>query len=94
MIMTMYMPFDTALSADHVAKIPAGKHGMIDVHTAARALNAPSGNRPRIYAYLERGECAGQIVSLKSVYDLERFDGLLGFAWTSGNAIADIIKPA
>lgn len=62
--------------------------------TPQRALNAPSGSRPRIYAYLERGESGGQIVSLKSLYDLERYEGLLGFAWTSANTIADIVSPA
>lgn len=45
---TPYAPFRTELSPEDVAKVPAGKYGMIDVHTAARALNAPSGHRPRM----------------------------------------------
>ena len=92
--MTNYMEFHTDLTAEQVSRIPAGNYGMFDVHTTARALNAPSGSRPRIYAYLERGESAGQIVSLKSLYDLERYEGLLGFAWTSANTIADIVSRA
>jgi len=92
--MSNYMQFSTDLTAEQASRVPAGKYGMIDVHTVARALNAPSGSRPRIYAYLERGECGGQIVALRSLYDLERFDGLLGFAWTSGNTIANIIREA
>jgi hypothetical protein len=36
----------------------------------------------------------GQIVARRSLYDLERCDGLLGFAWTSGNTIADMIREA
>lgn len=91
---TPYAPFTTALSDADVAKVPAGKFGMIDVHTTARALNAPSGSRPRIYAYLERGEFAGQIVRLNSLYNLEQHDGNIGFAWTSANTIADIIHKA
>lgn len=92
--MTNYLAFATDLDAETVARIPVGNIGMIDVHTAARALNAAAAHRPRIYAYLERGECAGQIVSLKSLYDLERFEGLLGFAWTSANTLADLVSPA
>lgn len=91
---TPYEQFRSILTAEELASIPRGKWGNVDVHTVARALNAPSGSRPRIYAYIERGEFAGQIVSLKSLYDLERFDGLIGFAWTSENTIADIIRKA
>lgn len=91
---TPYAPFETALSPEEVAKVPAGKYGLVDAHTVARALNAPSGSRPRIYAYLERGEFAGQIVALRSLENLERHDGNIGFAWTSANTIADIIRKA
>lgn len=92
--MALYTAFSTDLTPEQVAKVPNGKHGFIDVHTAARALNTAPQYRPRIYAYIERGECAGQIVALRSLYDLERFEGLLGFAWTSGNTIADLISEA
>ena len=92
--MSNYLQFSTALTVEQASRVPAGKYGMVDVHTVARALNAPSGSRPRIFAYLERGKCGGQIVALRSLYDLERFDGLLGFAWTSGNTIADMIREA
>lgn len=90
----MYTPFTTALSDTEREKVPNGNFGFVDVHTVARALNAPSGSRPRIYAYLERGESAGQIIALRSLYDLERYETLIGFAWTSANTIADIIRPA
>ena len=89
--MTLYTQFETALTPDEISKIPAGNYGMIDVHTASRALNTESSFRPRIYAYLERGESANQIVSIKSIYDLERYEGLIGFAWTSSNVVADLI---
>lgn len=91
---TPYAPFTTALSPEEVAKVPAGKFGMIDAHTVARALNTAPEYRPRIYAYLERGEFAGQIVRLHSLENLERHDGNIGFAWTSANTIADIIRKA
>lgn len=48
-------PFTTELAETDQAAI-VGNGGIVDVHTVARALNAPSGSRPRIYAYLERGE--------------------------------------
>ena len=88
----LYSPFFTELPPETVAKIPAGKYGLIDAHTTERALNAPSGSRPRIYAYLERGESAGQIVKLASLYYLEKYDGDIGFAWTSENTLADLIE--
>jgi hypothetical protein len=43
---------------------------------------------------VERGEFAGQIVALRSLYNLEQHDGNIGFAWTSANTIADIIRKA
>lgn len=89
-----YTPFSTALSPEEMAKVPAGKFGMIDAHTTARALNASPESRPRIYAYLERGEFAGQIVRLHSLEKLEQHEGNIGFAWTSANTIADIIHKA
>lgn len=89
-----YTPFETALSHEEMAKVPAGKFGMIDVHTTARALNTSPENRPRIYAYIERGEFAGQIVRLHSLDKLEQHEGNIGFAWTSANTIADIIHKA
>ena len=90
----LYSPFFTELPPETIAKIPAGKYGLIDVHTTERALNAPSGSRPRIYAYLERGEYAGQIVKLSSLYYLEKYEGDIGFAWTSANSLEDLTQPA
>jgi hypothetical protein len=92
--MTDYIQFSTTLTVEQASRIPIGQHGYVDVHTVARALNAPSGSRPRIYAYLERGDSAGQIVRLNSLHYLEQYDGLIGFAWTSSNTIADIISRA
>ena len=90
----LYTPFFTELPPETVAKISAGKYALIDAHTTERALNALSGSRSRIYAYLERGESAGQIVKLASLYYLGKYDGDIGFAWTSDNTIADLIQPA
>ena len=93
--MTLYTTFTTELDSETVAKImPPTNAGLVDVHTVERALNAPSGSRPRIYAYLERGDFAGQIVALRSLYDLERYETFIGFAWTSTATIADIIGRA
>lgn len=92
--MTFYTQFETILSSEEISKIPAGNVGMVDVHTVARALNTSPAYRPRIYAYLERGESAGQIVRLASLYNLEQHEGNIGFAWTSANTLADIIRPA
>lgn len=88
-----YTPFTTELAETDQAAI-VGNGGIVDVHTVARALNAPSGSRPRIYAYLERGESAGQSVKLASLYHLEQYETLIGFAWTSTIAIADLVRPA
>jgi len=93
-VLAVMKQFSTALTVEQASRVPAGQYALVDVHTVAQALNAPSGSRPRIFAYLERGESAGQIVRLNSLHHLERFDGLLGFAWTSSNTIADIIGKA
>lgn len=92
--MSNYTEFHTDLTPEQVAKVPAGIHGMVDAHTVERALNTTPENRPRIYAYLERGESGGQIIRLKSLFDMERFEGLIGFAWTSETTIADMIGRA
>lgn len=92
--MSTYTQFSTALTVEQASRVPVGECALVDVHTVARALNAPSGSRPRIYAYLERGESAGQIVALRSLHYLEQYDGLLGFAWTSSNTITDMIRKA
>lgn len=88
-----YAAFTTELSESDQAAI-VGNGGIIDVHTVARALNAPSVHRPRIYAYLERGESAGQIVKLPSLSYLEKYETLIGFAWTSTASIYDLIRQA
>jgi hypothetical protein len=90
----MYTEFHTDLTVEQASRIPAGRFGMIDAHTTACALNAPSGSRPRIYAYIERGEYAGQIVALRSLHNLEQHETNIGFAWTSDNTLADIIGRA
>ena len=58
------------------------------------ALSAPSGSRPRIYAYVERGHYAGQIAMLTSVTTYESFGDDLGFAWVSGTTMADLVSQA
>lgn len=90
--MSNFVPFRTELSDDRVAAIPRGDIGMIDAHTTERALNTTPGNRPRIYAYIERGDFAGQIVALRSLDNFEQHDGTIGFAWTSANTLESIIS--
>lgn len=84
--------FRTEMSADEMAQVPAGPHSFITYAQAFDALGAPSGSRPRIYGYLERGESAGQIVKLASQYYLEMHGPNLGFAWVSDSTIADFIR--
>lgn len=88
-----YTPFTSDLPETEQAAI-IGNGGIVDVHTVARALNTESVRRPRIYAYLERGESAGQIVKPPSLYYLEKYETLIGFAWTPTTTIYDLVRPA
>ena len=84
----------TALSWEDMAKVPAGRHSFISHNDVMAALSAPSGSRPRIYAYAERGQYAGQIVKLTSVTTYESFGDDLGFAWVSDATLLDFIRQA
>lgn len=91
--MSSELSFMTTMSEEDQAKIPRGKHSFIDYNTTQLLLDTHPAARPRIYAYLERGESAGQIVKLTSDHYLDLYIQDIGFAWLSGNTIADIIKP-
>ena len=84
----------TELSWYEMSKVPAGRHSFISHNDAMAALSAPSGSRPRIYAYAERGQYAGQIVKLTSVTTYESFGDDLGFAWVSDATLLDFIHQA
>lgn len=80
----------TALSPVEQAKVPTPGYLPLTWDELVRAVNA------RIYGYLEpaSGEPWGQIVTISSPYDLERFEGRLSFAWTSDATVVDLIGRA
>lgn len=84
----------TALSWEDMARIPNGPHVFISWNDACADMQAPSGHRPRVYAYVERGEFAGQIVAIRSRQNLDQYHGDMGFLWRSGSTLADHIRPA
>ena len=68
---------------------------LVGVSEAESLLEAPSGSRPRMYAYLDRGEYAGQRVALRSQENLRRYYDDIQFIWVSGTrTIYDMIKEA
>lgn len=83
----MYTP--TKLTATEQSRVPTPNYTPLLWGELELAMSAPSGQRPRTYGYLED---TGEIVAIRSPYDVERFTGRLSFAWLSHNTIADIIK--
>lgn len=84
----------TELTTEQLRKIPNGRFQFLNEETARHALNTEPANRPRIYGYLERGECSGQIVRLASTYQLEQHLENLAIIWVSLTSISDMIRPA
>lgn len=72
----------------------AGTHAeIIPVEQARELLDAyPSGSRPRIYGYLARGECAGQLVKIHSTYYLDKHGTDLQAVWLSHTTLADLVS--
>ena len=72
-------------------KLVSGGH-VLGVHEALTLLGAPSGSRPRIYAYLSHGDYAGQTVALRSRQNLDAHVGNIQFIWLAENrTIRDIV---
>ena len=97
--MTDYVEFvDSALSVDDILKVAGLESGnrLVGDEWVWDMLDKPSGERPRIYAYLEPepGEAHGQIVKLTSRHYVEKYAGRISFAWTSNYTIRDIIHKA
>lgn len=66
---------------------------LVGVREAESLLEAPSGSRPRMYAYLDRGEYAGQSVALRSQENLRRHYDDIQFIWLSNNqSVLDIVR--
>lgn len=86
--------FHSDLTEEAKSKIPNGNYQFLNVEEATELLSALSGQRPRLYGYLERGESAGQIVALRSQYNLDDHRDNLGMVWISFNGIADFIHKA
>jgi hypothetical protein len=55
----------------------------------ARAMSAPSGQRPRAMAYWR-----DQLVSVRSEYDVDRFRGEARAWWLTGTTLADLVRRA
>ena len=86
----------TELSHYEMSKIPAGEHTFISWNDAIELLSAPSGQRPRVYAYIERGASAGQITRLASIAQANDKRETLGFIWVPARemSIADLVGRA
>ena len=86
----------TELSHYEMSKIPAGEHIIISWNDAIELLSAPSGQRPRVYAYVERGASAGQITRLASIAQANDKRETLGFVWVPAREmlITDLVGRA
>lgn len=60
----------------------------ITFDTARELLNAPSGQRPRIYGRIFGTE---QIVAIRSRQNMDTHEDMLAEVWVSDTTIADII---
>lgn len=86
--------WNTDLTLEQLAKIPAGSHTMVTPGTVAALVDREPTSRPRIYGYMERGIYAGQIVSIPSAHYLDKYREDLGAAWVSGVTVADLVRKA
>lgn len=84
------------LTPEDMAKVPAGPFTMLTYPEMIEALSAPSGERPRVYAYLipEGDQRYGQLARLSSLHYVERYADRLAFAWVSGTTVADMVGRA
>ena len=85
--------FRTNMPLADIAKV-TGDTPIEDYGTVREALSLSSGERPRVYAYLERGESAGQCVRLNSVHYLDKYGDDIGFTWMPTRTFADIVRRA
>lgn len=89
------MPYaTTALSPAEQAKIPTPGYTPLLWDELITAMSLPRGQRPRTYGYIEPGGDGsdGQIVTIRSGYDVLRYENRLSFAWMSDTTIADLIS--
>jgi hypothetical protein len=86
--------WQTAHSPDALAKVPAGPFTMLDPAQTVQALDVAPQDRPRIYAFVERGVYANQIIRLHSFHTYTEHRDTLGAVWLSGTTISDMIRRA
>jgi len=82
------------LSSNEIEKVIGPRSALVALSDARIALGVASGDRPRVYAYLSRGESAGQIVKLSSAHYVDKYADFIEFAWVSGATVADLVGPA
>ncbi len=84
----------TSLSPAEQAAVPTPNYAPLTFDELEMAMQLPSGQRPRTYGFVEplEGEAHGQIVTIRSTYDLERYADRLSFAWLSNSSIRDLIS--
>lgn len=82
----------TALSHEQMSKVPNGPHEFISWNDCGTLMDLPSGSRPRVYGYAERGTYAGQIIAIRSRANMDDYGPALGFVWLSRTTMADIIS--
>jgi len=70
-------------------KIMGEKSWELSEGAVIEQLSKPLDERPRVYAYLTKGE---QIVRLPSVAMFEKYRDDIAGAWVSGTTIADLIS--
>lgn len=92
--MTNYNGPHTELSHEAMTKVPAGPHEFISWNDCGALMDLPSGTRPRVYGYAERGTYAGQIIAIRSRHDMDTHGPALGFIWLSRTTLADLVRPA
>jgi len=69
----------TTHTAENAAKIMGEGKRLLTTPEVKSAVDIPG---TRVYGYLERGECANQIVRLTSRASVEGFSDDLGLAWS------------
>lgn len=77
------------LTDEELAKVAVGRYERLTVDQVAELLDAPAGQRPRLYALWH-----GQIVSVPSTHYLDQYRDEARAWWVSGNTLADLIHRA
>lgn len=84
---------DKHLSDSDLAKVMGPKGTQIGPETVRAQMDHPSGSRPRIYAYLQSGDGAGQTVKITSHEQMNKYEKDIQAYWASGTTVEDLVQP-